>query len=451
MSNEVAIRVEGLSKAYRIGLQEQRHETLAAAFASFVRSPFENYRNLRKLSRFNDVTPSSVLSPPSSRKPSSEASSAVLRPPSSDTPSSILRSPSSDTSQSDVIWALKNVSFEVKPGEVVGIIGRNGAGKSTLLKILARITEPTNGCATIYGRVGSLLEIGTGFHPDLTGRENIFLNGTILGMRKREIEARFDEIVQFSEVEKFIDTPVKRYSSGMRVRLAFAVAAYLEPEILIVDEVLAVGDAAFQKKCLGKMQDVAGKGRTVLFVSHNMSAILDLCTRSIVLDHGSVLFAGRPAEGVEKYIDSVSAKDDEEGTTDSSSLLTGVQINESINGKVSSGEPFEVSVCVGEPLPAGSWLFLIMEDFTGRTVFHKRISASEINMPVSGGPWRLVVSVPELWLTGGVYSIYFKVLFAGLADNSQRRTSERVLLEVNGELENSGKAILNPTVTWSVI
>ncbi|HEY9673866.1 MAG TPA: polysaccharide ABC transporter ATP-binding protein [Waterburya sp.] len=189
----------------------------------------------------------------------------------------------------EVIWALKDVSFEVKQGEVVGLIGRNGAGKSTLLKILSQITEPTCGYAEIRGRVGSLLEVGTGFHPDLTGRENTYLNGTILGMTKREIDCRFDEIVAFAEVEKFIDTPVKFYSSGMYTRLAFAVAAHLQPEILIVDEVLAVGDIQFQEKCLGKMEDVAKEGRTVLFVSHNMGAIRTLCKRGIVLNEGKIL------------------------------------------------------------------------------------------------------------------------------------------------------------------
>jgi lipopolysaccharide transport system ATP-binding protein len=194
-------------------------------------------------------------------------------------------------------WALRNVSFDVKHGEVVGIIGRNGAGKSTLLKILSRITEPTEGRVWLRGRVASLLEVGTGFHPELTGRENIFLNGAILGMSKAEIKSKFDEIVAFAEVEKFLDTPVKRYSSGMYVRLAFAVAAHLEPEILIVDEVLAVGDAKFQKKCMGKMQDVARGGRTILFVSHNMGAIMALCSRAVWLDAGKCKMIG-PAQDV---------------------------------------------------------------------------------------------------------------------------------------------------------
>jgi len=198
-------------------------------------------------------------------------------------------------------WALKDVSFEVKQGEVVGIIGRNGAGKSTLLKILSRITEPSSGRVLLRGRVASLLEVGTGFHAELTGRENIFLNGAILGMSQNEIRKKFDEIVAFAEVERFLDTPVKRYSSGMYVRLAFAVAAHLEPEILIIDEVLAVGDVKFQEKCLGKMKDVAVAGRTVLFVSHNMSAVMQLTQRAIVLSGGKVDFIGLPTEAVEKY------------------------------------------------------------------------------------------------------------------------------------------------------
>ena len=200
------------------------------------------------------------------------------------------------------IWALKDVSFEVKEGQVLGVVGRNGAGKSTLLKILSRVTEPTEGSIEIRGRVGSLLEVGTGFHPELTGRENIFLNGAILGMKRIEIDKKFDEIVDFSEVEKFIDTPVKRYSSGMYLRLAFAVAAHLEPEILVVDEVLAVGDAEFQKKCLGKMSDVAQQGRTVLFVSHNMSAVLRLTQETLVIDHGKLLMRGPTPEAIDYYL-----------------------------------------------------------------------------------------------------------------------------------------------------
>jgi lipopolysaccharide transport system ATP-binding protein len=204
--------------------------------------------------------------------------------------------------QDEILWALKNISFNVDQGEVIGILGRNGAGKSTLLKILSRITDPTSGTATIRGRVGSLLEVGTGFHPELTGRENIYLNGAILGMRRAEIYRKFDEIVAFAEVEKFIDTPVKRYSSGMYVRLAFAVAAHLETEVLLVDEVLAVGDSAFQKKCLGKMGEVAKEGRTVLFVSHNMVAVQNLCNRAFWLKDGEIVSEGATSDMVSKYL-----------------------------------------------------------------------------------------------------------------------------------------------------
>ena len=267
--NNTAIRVENLSKQYQIGgLNSNNHlgykslrDTLTNAFTS----PFRRARQL-------------------------------------------LGGAGTAAELSETIWALKDVSFEIKRGEVVGIIGRNGAGKSTLLKILSRITEPTAGQVTIYGRIGSLLEVGTGFHPELTGRENIYLNGAILGMRQSEIVRQFDEIVAFAEVEKFIDTPVKHYSSGMYLRLAFAVAAHLEPEILLVDEVLAVGDAQFQKKCLGKMEDVAEEGRTVLFVSHNMAAIRTLCQRCILLNAGQVAYDGEISEGVVKYMDSADER-----------------------------------------------------------------------------------------------------------------------------------------------
>ena len=268
--SEVAIRCEGLGKQYRIGKPE-RYRTLRDTLTDAMYAPFRRIRSAFQPS-----------SPPASQHPNGD----------------------------DTIWALKDVSFEIKQGEVVGIIGRNGAGKSTLLKILSRITEPTEGIAEIRGRMGSLLEVGTGFHPELTGRENIYLNGAILGMKKTEIERKFDEIVAFAEVEKFIDTPVKHYSSGMHVRLAFAVAAYLEPEILLVDEVLAVGDAAFQKKCIGKMGDVARQGRTVLFVSHNITAILSLCQRAILLDRGRVLADGTSQNTVSQYFQALETTTD---------------------------------------------------------------------------------------------------------------------------------------------
>ncbi len=260
---ENAITVESISKRYRIGERQEASDTLGGAITDFVGRPLRNLRRLRRLSRFAE----------------------------------------NGRAAADVIWAVKDVSFEVGRGDVVGLIGRNGAGKSTLLKILSRITEPTSGRVVTSGRVASLLEVGTGFHMELTGRENIYLNGTVLGMKRREVERKFEEIVDFSGVEKFIDTPVKRYSSGMVVRLAFAVAAHLEPDILLVDEVLAVGDVAFQQKCLDKMRSVTREGRTILFVSHNMSAIQSLCERTIVVDAGEIVADGATDKSIAIYLD----------------------------------------------------------------------------------------------------------------------------------------------------
>jgi lipopolysaccharide transport system ATP-binding protein len=256
--NDIAIRVEDLGKRYRIGTSPERYRTLRDTIVAGVSSTMQSLR------RGTSLTATSK--------------------------------------EASTIWALRNVSFEVPQGKVLGIVGRNGAGKSTLLKILSRVTEPTEGSAEVHGRVGSLLEVGTGFHPELTGRENIYLNGAILGMKRLEIDRKFDEIVSFSEVEQFIDTPVKRYSSGMYLRLAFAVAAHLEPEILVVDEVLAVGDAEFQRKCMGKMSDVAATGRTVLFVSHNMSAVLRLTEETIVLDQGHMVYRAPTPQAVDYYM-----------------------------------------------------------------------------------------------------------------------------------------------------
>ena len=261
-TDRLAIKVDNLGKAYRIGMKEQKHETLIGATMAALTAPLKNYKrinNLKKLQGHNE-------------------------------------SP-------EIFWANRNISFEVQKGEVLGIIGKNGAGKSTLLKLLSRITQPTEGRIEIHGKVASLLEVGTGFNPELTGAENIYLNGTILGLTKKEIDARYSDIIEFSGIEKFIETPVKRYSSGMKVRLAFAVAAHLNPEILIIDEVLAVGDAEFQKKCLGKMQEVAGKsGRTVLFVSHDMAAVKKLCTRAILIEAGKITKEGTPNQVVDFYL-----------------------------------------------------------------------------------------------------------------------------------------------------
>ena len=296
---DIAIRVENLSKLYRIGEPQARHDTL------------------------RDVV------------------SSLFRPRSSPAPCG------TDTD----LWALKDVSFEVKQGEVVGVIGRNGAGKSTLLKILSRITEPTSGRVTLYGRVASLLEVGTGFHPELTGRENIYLNGAILGMKRREIDGKFDEIVAFAEIERFLDTPVKRYSSGMYVRLAFAVAAHLEPEILLVDEVLAVGDAAFQKKALGKMSAVVNEGRTVLFVSHNMGAVSSLCDRCILLAGGRLIENGVADRVVSAYLSTgasalsnVSLLRHPNRSPSYQPLLTSIELSCNEGNIAYYGKPFEVRI-----------------------------------------------------------------------------------------------------------
>ena len=254
-----AIQTDGLGKQYRIGLREKAGETFREVLVNAACAPFRRFRTLKGRSDGDDL-----------------------------------------------FWALQDVSFDVEPGEVVGIIGGNGAGKSTLLKILSRITEPTTGRAWIRGRVASLLEVGTGFHPELTGRENVYLNGAILGMKKADIDRRFDEIVAFAEIDRFLDTPIKRYSSGMCVRLGFAVAAHLEPEILLVDEILAVGDLGFQQKCIGRMDNVAQQGRTVLFVSHNMPAVEALCGRALLLEGGRLVAAGETRDIVRRYVSAMT-------------------------------------------------------------------------------------------------------------------------------------------------
>ena len=321
--SDIVIKVEGLSKRYRLG------QYIGGAY---------QYRALR------DVLTDAMYAPFRRLRTRSKQRAVGSNP-----------TAMSHQPLADFIWALKDVSFEVKQGEVVGIIGRNGAGKTTLLKLLSRITEPTKGRAEIKGRIQSLLEVGTGFHPELTGRENIYLSGAILGMTKKEIDRKFDEIVDFSGVEKFIDTPVKRYSSGMVVRLGFAVAAHLEPEILLVDEVLAVGDAAFQKKCLGKMGNVAKEGRTVLFVSHNMQAIRSLCQRCYLLESGRLIFSGNSSECIDRYFSDVSQDVPNEvdiaslqrppNVTDSSLRILRVRVNgENDRALIRSEQPLEVEM-----------------------------------------------------------------------------------------------------------
>ena len=360
-----AIRVENLSKMYRIGAQVRQPQTFIESLRRAAASPLDYLRS-------------------------------TLRPP----------------KEEEIFWALRDISFEIQSGEVLGIIGRNGAGKSTLLKILSRITEPTSGRAVIKGRVGSLLEVGTGFHPELTGRENIFLNGAIMGMRGKEIQRKFDEIVDFSGVEKFIDTPVKRYSSGMYVRLAFAVAAHLEPDILIIDEVLAVGDTEFQKKCLGKIENVSkGQGRTVLFVSHNMAAITNLCSRCVVLDHGIVSCLGTASESVSLYLETMVRTGNNQqslnaGTQSSVQFLSGNVLDG--NGRhISSVSIFkdffiEMTYRVGKDAAGSAVPNFHFKTSDGTYAFS--VSTPDIQ-PVSPGIYRTRCKVPGGLLNDGTYSI----------------------------------------------
>lgn len=362
---DIAIRCEGLSKKYRIGERES-YKALRDTLAEVVTAPFRRIRSIN-----------------------SERSML--------------------TKERAMFWALRELSFEIKRGEIVGVIGRNGAGKSTLLKILSRITAPTEGEVEIRGRVGSLLEVGTGFHPELTGRENVFLNGAILGMRKAEISRRFDEIVAFAEIEKFIDTPVKRYSSGMYVRLAFAVAAHLEPEILIVDEVLAVGDAQFQKKCLGKMEDVAKHGRTVLFVSHNMQAINTLTNRGLVLSKGRCIADGQTDKVIAEYLREdqdeklVYTNDDAEAEPRITrvELLTSEPNNVQINGK-----SMDVLIKVSTPYPVnGASISFQVVNSHQQPALHLWTFDSERPMCREAGSFQLVCHIPKLRLYMGSYRL----------------------------------------------
>jgi lipopolysaccharide transport system ATP-binding protein len=324
--------------------------------------------------------------------------------------------------ESSEFWALKDISFSVQPGEVLGIIGRNGAGKSTLLKILSRVTQPTSGIAYIRGRVASLLEVGTGFHPDLTGRENIYLNGAILGMTRAEIRPKFDEIVDFSGVEKFIDTPVKRYSSGMYVRLAFAVAAHVEPEILLVDEVLAVGDFEFQQRCLGRMREVAGGGRTVLFVSHNMSTITTLCERAILLDGGCIRKVGSPTSVVADYYAgsphdrSLWSWKEGEGPGNSELRLTGVEVRgeRSFGPVFSPNEKLTIIVTYRQAATLmGARVVMQLTTLTGEIAFTSADQPIRTSAHYQAGLYRSSCTIPANLLNRTTYVVRLSVDFPG--------------------------------------
>lgn len=357
------IKVEGLSKQYRIGVRPESYVTLRDTIAGAVRAPFNLLRR-------------------------------------------------NGHSVDNTIWALKDVSFEVAPGEAIGIIGRNGAGKSTLLKILSRITDPTAGQVELYGRVGSLLEVGTGFHPELTGRENIYLNGSMLGINRRDIERKFDQIVEFSGVAKFIDTPVKRYSSGMYVRLAFAVAAHLEPEILVVDEVLAVGDVEFQKKCLGKMGEAAQEGQTVIFVSHNLAAVQRLCRTAILLDAGQIVASGTSAEVVSRYVQdgaqtSLSWKRD--STPDKAAYFQRVYVSDAGGqelGYVTTNSSLGVTMeFVVNRRSRNLQVSVGLLDENGDQIFGSSPQDSGVAPPIEAGQYRARISLPAEILLPKTYGI----------------------------------------------
>jgi lipopolysaccharide transport system ATP-binding protein len=311
MSN-VTVRCEGLSKRYRIGASQERYRALRDVITDAATAPF---RRIRSVARNGNGNSNGHHTP---------ATQAGI--------------------DNSYIWALDDISLEIATGDLVGIVGRNGAGKSTLLRILSRITKPTRGRAEVHGRVGSLLEVGTGFHPELTGRENVYLNGAILGMRKSEIERKFDEIVAFAEVEKFIDTPVKRYSTGMYMRLAFGVAAHMETEVLIVDEVLAVGDAQFQKKCFQRMSEIGRHGRTILFVSHNLSALRSICKQAVVIDHGKLLAQGEVNHTIDQYLAQVGDDPQDASVETPTFTVVSVEITSEISPVIKTFDPVRIGV-----------------------------------------------------------------------------------------------------------
>jgi ABC-type polysaccharide/polyol phosphate transport system ATPase subunit len=410
--SQFSIRVEGLSKLYRIGLKEQMHETLGGAAVDFLRAPVRNFYRLRGLTKIS----------------------------------------AHDSGAEDVIWAIRDLSFEVKEGEVLGIIGANGAGKSTLLKVLADITEPTFGRAIVRGRVATLLEVGTGFHPELTGRENVYLNGTILGMSKAEIDSKFDEIVAFSDVEEFIDTPVKRFSSGMRVRLAFSVAAHLESEILFIDEVLAVGDARFQQRCLDRMAELAGGGRTVLFVSHNIGALSRLCTQGIVLERGSLVCFDKIHRAVAKYADILADVDGirEEGGSPSGMEILDFDVGVA-QGHMARSKPITARFRLRVNSPF--WKVVVqlgMTTFDGAPLVLSAIDSDKYPELCRPGVWEVETEVPPLWLQPLTYPMRIKIVAHPDQGTTERFYSPWAPLAVAPEpgLDVHTAALLAPEVRW---
>jgi lipopolysaccharide transport system ATP-binding protein len=406
MRNDLAIRVEHLSKRYALRGHSERYLTIRDSIMNAMALP---------------------LRPPGIRD----------------------RIPQRRSSETYFL-ALNDVGFSVAHGEALGVMGHNGAGKSTLLKILSRITEPSSGCATLYGRVGSLLEVGTGFHPELSGRENIYLSGAILGMRKAEIEGKFDEIVSFAEVEEFIDTPIKHYSTGMQLRLAFAVAAHLQPEILLIDEVLAVGDAQFQRKCLGKMGDVAADGRTVLFVSHNLGAMKELCRTGLVLSHGRLVFQGPIVEAISRYTQS---------TQEPNVVSQGVgwQQLEMIKPHCSDwvirpgdATTYRAMLVLPAEFTQGQVMFAI-HDWTGGLMVRQLHDIGDFaRVNTVRHSLAVMASIPPLWLAAGLYTVHFKLLGHSVPGLDLNYASERRILDVRGWSQERLSASLAPDCEWSV-
>jgi lipopolysaccharide transport system ATP-binding protein len=412
----LAVVAEGLSKKYRLGSKAHRYGRLTESLSTGLAAPFRRLRGRRERSR-----------------------------------------------EEETLWALEDVSFEVQAGEAVGIIGRNGAGKTTLLKVLSRITEPTSGRALLAGRVGSLLEVGTGFHPELTGRENVFLNGAILGMTRVDIAKRFDDIVEFAETQAFLDTPVKRYSSGMQVRLAFAVAAHLEPEILIVDEVLAVGDASFQRKSLGKMGDVASEGRTVLFVSHNMSVISRLCEKGLWLDQGKVSAQGEMEDVVRRYLGSevggearYEASDPSTAPGNDVARLRGVRIEDHLGRNVSSVDArhpafVEIDYAVLQRKPVRVGFRLVSAE--GAIIFttHDADEASAFGRDREPGIYRSRCEIPARLLKRGLYfvTVVSSVPMVEMNFSIDNVVSFSVDL-VEGTVGDNRVGIIAPVLPWTM-
>ena len=407
MSEALAIRVDHLSKQFTLRAPQERYRTIRDSIMSAATSPLRAIR--------------------------SDGRGRQRR-----------------TSETEFL-ALNDLTFSIARGEAVGVLGHNGAGKSTLLKILSRITEPSTGSATLYGRVGSLLEVGTGFHMELSGRDNIYLSGAILGMKRVEIQDRFDEIVSFAEVEEFIDTPIKHYSTGMHLRLAFAVAAYLQPEILLIDEVLAVGDAQFQRKCLGKMGDVAAGGRTVLFVSHNLSAVKELCHTALVLSHGRLVFQGPVVEAISRYTDSTH----EASVANTHEGWQRLRLDNSQPDEEWVVQPGDCTSYTAElllpPEISHGRVFLQIHDSTGALVVHQRDDIGSFARSATGrNGLTVTASLPPLWLAPGLYTVHFKFIGRTGLGLEPKYLSERRIVDVRGWSQERSTALLAPACNWSV-